>query len=278
MATENTASVRVDYFTFSIPLSCALVGTNVRQAEQAFEIVRGALALSPPCPTEAPFVPSRGARFYAQAWTHVETGTRIQFGGSAETVLVEMSGRVCDHFRSAGMLDAIIERWQQRTTRIDIAVDYASSVAPEAFAAFRNDVLYKHLSVVRSDAGTTCYIGSRKSSRMARVYRYAPPHPRSDLLRVEIECKGDYAKRIAALYATEGLLAAAGAANTPFSWSHPVATAVRFERIKLSAPSATRHASGTVRWLYTDVCSAIRRLVRSGEFDLEEWLAHVNRE
>lgn len=276
MLASATASVRVDYFTFTIPLSCALLGTNVRQAEQAFEIVRGALALPLPSPNEAPFIPSRGARFYAQAWSHVETGARIQFGGSAETILIEMSGRVCEYFRSIGTLDTIIERWRERATRIDIAVDYSSPVSPEQFAALRNDTLYKHLSVVRSDAGTTCYVGSRKSSRMARVYRYAPPHPRSDLLRVEIECKGDYAKRIAGLHADEGLLAAASAANTPFAWSHPLAVATQFERIKLAAPSATRHASGTVRWLYTDVCSAIRRLVRSGEFDLEEWLQHVN--
>lgn len=176
-----------------------------------------------------------------------------------DTVLIQIPGAGCQWFEGRGVLVHIVTAMLDRIGRVDFAFDFATDLDPET--AFATD---RRTSIMRSNTGTTVYVGSIKSDRYARVYRYAPPHPRSDRLRFEFVFKSKKQARAALetwLYRSIEF----GSFCRSFAIA-PAAALGGGDGDDLAAvprnPSSSE--AGTTMWLIEAAAPAFRRLVASG--------------
>lgn len=191
-------------------------------------------------------------------------------------MLFQLSGRGCDAIRQPELSRRFVSEIAELLTRFDYAVDVRTDIEPFAFANKRWHKAFRTVSFIKSDTGATAYVGSPKSDRYCRVYRYRPPHPRSDLLRIEFVFRRGMARTAAALYCEQEddshFLSKLG--NT-YGWNHPIwQPRVRTDE-RINAPSVTRREEDTITWLYKQVAPALARVLATGGIDMADFLEHV---
>lgn len=213
--------------------------------------------------------------FYTARLRHEPSGVALSFGSVNAHVFCELSGKPCDVLDGEDELLPLIKATHAKCSRIDFAVDIETDTTPERFSAFRNTTRWKYAPVYPSSSGTTVYVGSRKSERMARVYRYNKPHPRAHLLRVEAEYKGKAARAIAATLNTNSVWTATENAHSIFGWKDNIWTEKIGQGEKISYTSHRPANANTVRWLYSDVAKALRHAIREGLIELDEYVKFV---
>jgi len=179
-------------------------------------------------------------------------------------MLIEVNGQGCAKLREAGAEEFVLAHVADAVTRVDIAADIPDVTPDEIVEAGVSDRFRSRTRSV-SDTGTTIYIGSRKSERFARVYRYAPPHERSGECRVEIVSRKRYAKDLAHAIVENGLERAGRSSMAVYEWEHPALAANAAE--KLSGRSIDKKSSKTEVWLIRQAAPAFKRLVREGVID-----------
>lgn len=150
----------------------------------------------------------------------------VLFYGGEHGMTLELTGKACEELHNAGRLVAIVQTMAivGRVSRLDIAVDMECDVDPRDFVAQRSNKRQKSEETAISSTGITCYIGSRKSDRYARVYRYAEPHDRSHLLRCEMVFRGEQAVLAAEEWLAVGDEEFAARAGNVYGWEHEVFT------------------------------------------------------
>lgn len=182
----------------------------------------------------------------------------------------EASGTHCQ--RIAHLIPRVMGEMLGMFSRVDLAVDIQTDVTPVEFDKAVDAPLIKTRSKLESSTGQTVYIGSRSSERFARVYRYNPPHPRSKLLRVEFQHKGDYANALAAEIAAGVTLdSLAAGAGEHFGMKHGcwIGRAIPVPlRVQSHAQSGN-----TIQWLTATIAPLLRRLDREGKLDTQAWFA-----
>ena len=191
-------------------------------------------------------------------------------------MLFQLSGRGCDALRNVALSRRFVREVALLLSRFDYAVDIRTKTTPRAFVNVRWHKNFRTLSYIRSDSGETAYVGSTKSDRFVRVYRYREPHPRADLLRIEFVFRRAHARAAAELYCEQEndakFLAKLG--NT-YGWKHPDWTPGIQTDERISAPTVDRHTEDTIAWLYKQVAPAMRRVMASGGFDMTDFLSTV---
>lgn len=216
-------------------------------------------------------------RFYQHRLRHDATDITLAYGRTNPHVFVELAGKACNNFDAANLLLPLIQKTSDRCTRIDFAVDIECKTSPKEFIEQRDNRSFKSSGNKYSPTGGTEYIGGRTSERMARVYRYYEPHPRHKLLRVEAEYKGDAAKAAAEHLASHGLQQTCMDAHHVFGWKHPVWKPETSVSQKITYRAYKPADASTVRWLYGDVATAIRKACKNELIDFEEWLSFVRK-
>ena len=192
-------------------------------------------------------------------------GVTVFYSELLPHALIEISGRGCETLRAANLDTAFIGQAVDRITRIDLAVDLVTDVTPQQFVDAGVSGRFQSRGYHTSPDGETVYIGSRKSDRYCRVYRYNKPHPRHQYLRIEFVMKSENARifvRTAQRYGWSYSLLASGLMTT-FGFTHPVAN-LGGEAIPLNAYAPERREAKTVRWLIEQCASAFIRLAREG--------------
>lgn len=263
---------KIDYYAFTIPTDHTFKGVNDEVRKQ---VVQTFVSLCSTIPLEffdvSAFQIERAKGFYTYRLRHEPTGLALSFGNTNAHIFVELSGKTCDTFDSIDALFPLISATSSRSSRIDIAADYISAVAPLEFAQLRNTERWKFAPHYPSASGETVYIGSRSGERMARVYRYNAPHPRAHLLRVECEYKGDAAKKLSGLPNLLNLKSIFDIAVAPFGFSHPIFLEEHEDLGKLAYRKNSEKNKNTVAWLYGAVISAMRKAIAEDVIDFEEW-------
>ena len=161
-------------------------------------------------------------------------------------------------------------------TRLDYAVDVRTGVRPSEFGAKRQHQTFRSTSLIKSDTGETLYVGSPKSDRFCRVYRYAKPHPRHALLRIEyVFRRGMATSAVQAYLVSESDAQFQAQLGNTWGFTHPVWRPGEVTDERVRAPIVTRENEDTVLWLYKQVGPALRRVYDQGAIDLEDWWAHV---
>lgn len=255
----------VDWLTFTIPM----VYASEENDDYAMAIQAGLLVLFPDSLVKAVFGGAwthekRSRAPYKDTWMDADAGISVYASPNLTHATVEISGSGCERLINDGAISEILRGAHERTTRIDVATDVESSTLPGDFVLFTSHDRMRASGFQKSETGETCYVGSKKSDRYARVYRYFPPHPRAHLLRIEHVFRRDYAKVVAKSLLDTSLEGVAAAAGKAFGWSHvdwqPNAT----EHADISIVKPERAAGNTVTWLVRSVAPAIKRLITDG--------------
>lgn len=213
--------------------------------------------------------------FYTARLRHDATGVALSFGSVNAHVFAELSGKPCDILDGLDALIPLVMSTSNKCSRIDMAVDFITDTTPERFSAFRNTTRWKYAPTYPSASGTTVYVGSRTSERMARVYRYNEPHPRAHMLRVEAEYKGKAARALAGLVNESNLAEVISDAHSVFGWNDTLWSEQIGEGEKVAYTSHRPANANTVRWLYGDVAKALKRAVDENLIDMKDWLDFV---
>lgn len=201
---------------------------------------------------------------YKDAWTLGGDGITLFASPTLVHCCVEISGSGCERLIGLDALQAVLSAVADRVTRIDIACDIETDVRPSAFVAEVSHERMRASGNQISETGETAYVGSQKSDRYARVYRYNAPHPRAHLLRCEHVFRRDYAKTVAQAVLGNSVEGVANAAGKAFGWAHPVWQPSVNDAPTIALVSESRKAGASIFWLTHSVAPAFKRLVREG--------------
>lgn len=208
--------------------------------------------------------------FYHTRVFNADTKVSVSFGNVNRHIYVEIGGQACDYVRAHGSIEDLLKRVGTRASRLDFAVDMETEVRVRDFIVNRQGQAFKAGGDIFSEDGETSYVGSWKSERFARVYRYHPPHPRSHLLRAEVVLRGKYAKQALVLTLQDGEVATAMVAHLPFGWSHDIWKPGEASQSRIVSQRSDKQQASTVRWLLGDVVSAIVKNHNSGLINARE--------
>lgn len=205
-----------------------------------------------------------GRQPYSHGWKDEALGVTIWAGGAAPHFTVEFSGKGVAHLRENTWDTLILEKCSRFLSRLDVAIDLEQGVAPEEFLKYRKGGRQQTYANMSSPSGNTCYVGSMHSERYMRVYRYAAPHPRSHLLRLEMVARRAYAKQAGSQVVEVGLDAVAKTMLEEFGFGGLVDFDKATPIADLSTYRPERNMGKTLRWLITSVAPAFKRLVEEG--------------
>lgn len=186
--------------------------------------------------------------------------------------LVEITGTGVHALRREKLVGKFIKLYGNWLTRIDVSRDIPGDTDPRDFARLRDDKRFVSYEEKKEEKGITYYVGSRSSERYACVYRYAEPHPRSGLLRVEHRLKGKYAKKAAEDIMKLGLHEYLYQLGNTFGWSHPDWKGVPGAGKTEGIPRDNKQGK-TERWLLTSVLPALEKLKKSGGIEFVDYFA-----
>lgn len=201
------------------------------------------------------------------------TGFTVFVAPQHDRILVELSGTTCRIIDEYGLMADLLERTHQFMSRLDLAVDILTDSKPSEFVLAGYNGRFTSAGSYNSPSGQTEYVGSRKSDRYARVYRYNKPHDREKFLRVEMVMKRRYAKLYAQRLIQDGMKSAIFNAGEEFGWQSMLWDVPSSQPSEIKMGRRARSDDKTLRWLEQAVVPAFLRLVRSGGLeDWEDWL------
>jgi DNA relaxase NicK len=264
----------IDYYAFTIPLERAWE-EHMFHLNRDYVIDRYYKCLPPGTELSwnyEDWCVEKGRGFYFWRLRDSSSDVALSFGGVNPHIFVELAGQACANLDSMNLLLPLIQTTCENATRIDFAIDIETDVIPPDFVAKRGDTPFSASGNITSGRGVTEYVGGRTSERMARVYRYFPPHPRAIYLRVEAEYKRSAAKAAAALLKYKPLTDVSLSAHASFRWQHPVWEPESQTGERLTYRHGGRNEAGSVHWLYSTVISAVQKASNNGLIDFEEWL------
>lgn len=259
-------STKVDWLSFVVPVASVGEGSEIAYLSEFMEAtlskefgyVRAYAMFSHLQPL------GFGRAPYKLGFQNQQRGITVWVGGDVPHMCVEFSGVGCDYLREEEMLDDLIAFHSQRLTRIDIAVDLECELNPVDLVKTRSTNRQKTTEEIHSPTGDTFYVGSRSSERYCRVYRYAPPHPRSNLLRVEMVSRRANAKQVGASLYAAGLASVSRSLLEAFGWNDFARNYFAVESTTVSAYRPERGNGSTLNWLIKQVAPAFQRLVKDG--------------
>jgi DNA relaxase NicK len=271
--------ISIDYLSFTIPFEQVYDTPNYRLGAVVEERTNEYMGQSiDALLDDQSFSLGKPRAPYSARWGRADGGVSIFAGAACPHILVEVTGKGCETLRRHEALQGVLSLVQDRSTRIDIACDILCDTSPHIFAQKRDVARFKTTSDMRSDTGDTFYVGSFKSDRFARVYRFAEPHPRAALLRVEHVYRREYAKKLAAEILTSGLAAANAGCGMAFGWSNPLWDTNDITPAEVHKGQKRKSGKDTVRWLYGTVTNSIVKQIKAGQLDLEDYIEHIRKE
>lgn len=213
-----------------------------------------------------------GRKPYAYALRH-DAGVTFYWSLHRPEILCELSGKGCARLRDEGHEDSVLYEVADRVTRLDIATDMQTDTRPSDFIAAGHTGRVKSIGSFVSQTGETVYLGSQKSDRYCRVYRYDDPHPRADLLRVEMVMRRKMARAAVTEVLLNGVESVAAGLGEVMAWKHTDWDTADVEASIPALPKQTRETAGTLHWLVTQVAPAFKRMVAEGEIsEPKKWL------
>jgi len=207
---------------------------------------------------------------YMDSWKLADNAITLFASPNLTHCCVEISGQGCEKLIQASLLDDVLCCCADRVTRIDIAHDIETQVLPSEFVSQVKHERMRTSGHVISDTGETCYVGSQKSERYARVYRYNEPHPRSHLLRIEHVFRKEYAKKVASEITGATLESVTTAAGNAFGWAHPIWDVSAVRGADISVVREQNGSGKTVYWLINSAAAAFKRLCADGTISRPE--------
>lgn len=197
-------------------------------------------------------------------------------GNKSNVSLIQFSGQGCETLRQMGILEEILNDWHDRLTRIDVALDIEGDVDLDILRQAYTNRRFKDGGYEPSQNGITYYVGSRRSSRFARIYRYNEPHPRAGVARLEMQSNDEHAKQVGAMVADMGVTEAYKMLHSIYGWTHPdtILCGEPVPAYKITRPDTF---GSKERWLIKQVLPALKKLAAQGKTQfLGEFAAEIH--
>jgi len=267
-------NVFVDWLSFTLPGHHESGEDRKAMLDLVMRSVRRNLGHLWPTVTDAQEFEWAGGRApYLYRVLRKDHGVSILFDRRRPEILIEMTGLGCQTAWARHDLVELMATVNASVTRVDLTADLLTAISPGAFVGEGYSQRFKSVSSMVSESGETWYIGSWKSDRFARVYRYAPPHPRADKLRVEHVFRDNAATVCCQTIAREGFLKTMAMVGATFQWQHPAWAEAHFDTAeRLVTARDPKSSRDSVHWVYSQVVPALTRLLVSGRLDWSEFL------
>lgn len=261
-------SNKIDWLSISIPLN-SFVSLDFDAGRYR---VRGAVrdqypVLSDWLESYPDWIEGGGNRIFNRRIRSKLGGFMIFWNPDKNFSLIEFSGTGVQELREHKALFPIVKQYGEFLTRIDLATDWETSVTPKEFAEYRESGRFTTYTEMSSETGDTYYVGSFKSDRFARVYRYSPPHPRHALLRREFVLRGAYAKQAASDLQRVRIREYLASLDRTFGFCHRLSLRSETSK-KVHAPARASSMGSTERWLFSQVLPACKKLIDDGNTDI----------
>lgn len=218
------------------------------------------------------YIDMGGRKRYGRFIHWRKNNVSLLWGGTADNVLIELSGVSCQLLRDRDALLQTVDATSASATRVDVAVDFVTDVKPRDFVAEKNKNRFEITEQFDTQTGLTQVVGSRKSERFAVVYVFEKPHPRAGVMRVEHKLRSDYAKVIAPAIVKYGLASQVSVLGNTFGWKHAIWQPDQTTDGKLKATRADKSDAGTMRWLLKAVAPALVKAHESGLIDIVDFI------
>lgn len=266
MTEKYPRSERIDYISFSFAMPTVDFDTRAYH-DNVFHFLRNYAPALDDIFSGLKFESGGGRKPYSNSW--VNEYVSIFYNPKLPHALCQVAGHGCNWLTTNGTLQRYLEGVKHSCTRIDLAVDIEVGSENQAlnFVNAGYSSRFKSSGLIEKQSGTTFYIGSRKSELFCRVYQYNPPNPRANALRVETECKGDTAKRVAQAYLNSGLSPTINTVMEKYEFMSPFWQPDNCIMADMPARTGKQSDQNTVHWFYTQVQPAFLRLVRDGIID-----------
>ncbi len=264
----------VDWLSFTVPAPLGLDGDGSDVTYMIFQLIVKAIGdeLSDDL-LSMDFDRTGGRAPYSVKATRADHFVTLFWGPKSNHILIEISGGGLEKIQRKNLLLKWLEAVRPRVTRLDVACDMPVQYTPADFVAAGYSARFASSGHLISETGETFYVGSQKSDRFARVYRYNPPHPRSHLLRCEYVFRKEQARLVAQEILDKGLVATSASAGVSFGWKHPAWQPDLQTTDRLPSWRPDRHKAGTVNWIIEQCFPALANLVKVGEIeDLSDFL------
>lgn len=257
----------VDYFSFSIPTPRLLAQWDIAAEHNTpFDVDERTGGIGWLLASQSNWTEIQKSGIFDRGIRFPDIGVSYFDGHKSHVSLVQVSGSGCAWFREEDHLETLINDWTDRCTRIDIALDIETDVEPEIFAKSKSNGRFKPSQHIERSSGITWYVGSRESDRHARVYRYNPPHPRHDKLRVEYQLADEQAKLASQILNLEGVDALGDKLSSLFGWNHPCFLATT-NAPRLPSSKRPETKGNTIFWLYKQVLPALKKSAEKGDIE-----------
>ena len=264
--------LKCDYISFTIPSRTPFVEGDPELPTIVSSLVTTALgAWFAPIIAGHVWEVYKAKGFYHTRIFDADTKISISVGTVNPHIYCEVGGQALDIIRAAGCLENLIQAVAARASRYDAAVDFETENTVVSFIDNRDIGSFKAGGYIFSEDGETGYVGSWKSERFARVYRYHEPHPRAKFLRAEVTLRGDYAKQAAALHCKLGEVQAVLTAHIPFGWKSDLWQPGEATQSTIRSKRSDKEAANTLRWLNSDVAQAVANAHNKDLQDAYAW-------
>jgi len=272
MVAKFNSAVRVDWLSYTWKRDVQFdqsTGSLLSEVMTMAETSRELLRL-----LDGGWILSHGRAPYDKAFKNASNTVHVYFSHKLGHVLVELSGQACE--RLGAHIFNLITAEADHITRIDIAVDVECPNSPKEILDSLPAGRWRSTGHIVSDTGETVYVGSQKSDRYARVYRYNEPHPRAKYLRYEMVFRKEQAKAVVTSINMVGLGETAAAAGNAFKWTHGTWLLRSDETITSYRPE--RNKAKTERWFYRTIVPSIKKMIAEGTLTPEEVLSALELE
>lgn len=201
---------------------------------------------------------------------NIQSAIFVWFNG--KDIHVEITGDGCTILYSQSKLLGIISCTANQATRLDIAHDIVCDTKPLDFVAMSQAKTSASGHQISKD-GETVYVGSRKSDRFCKVYRYNHPHPRADRLRIEYTYKSHDAVIASNKLISSNEAIMAFSSGKRYKWGDDAYKTLQSpDLIEINANRKDRNTAKTVIWYKTQVLPALKKLLKSGDYTIDEIL------
>lgn len=264
---------KVDWLSFTVPAPTSGAGHSA----EVYSFIQRTLEEANCQPLlqligDAGGTPRAGRGHYGAGVYYEQFHISMWWGGIANHILVEIAGVGCECLREIEQLKPLLLAVHLRCTRLDIACDFETNTKPIEFVNGGYNARFKSRTSVTSVEGATEYIGSPKSERFSRVYRYSKPHPRSGLLRVEFVTRSAWAKAASLALVRSSLDNLVGKLGGSYGFKHTLWANLSLDAGKLANTRDEKGDASSIFWLSKQVRPALLRLHADGVINLHEWV------
>lgn len=270
---QDKPTVKIDWLTFTVWRN---LSTTESYERSTLDSLHNIVEFMRSVGVEFEFVPTgKSRRPYTDSYKSLGHSCVLMTNKSLEYATLEFTGQGCSQLIRDKVMNKVVNYMVQngqKCTRFDVAVDFKVDDSPMQFVQAGYSDRIKSFGHNKTSTGETVYLGSPKSDRMVRVYKYNKPHPRAGLLRVELVGRRKVAQDALEIWYQDGPNAAVAYLAKSYKFEAKLWQDVELDLWTVeTATEGLRSDGKTITWLLSQVKSALVKLALADKLSPVFW-------